>query len=215
MPSASPIPSTPLGGALSTEQPAKKYTATAYCGNFSPTSINGTGVTAGGTDLTDGKQHYVIAAGAGSGLKIGDTVRITPSPFGDSTVFKVDDHGGAIFGKHIDIYVADCAKAKAWGRKSVSVSKVSGQQTPGPADGSVQSQVAHAATSGIDALLSPLEDVAGFFSLLTQASTWLRVGKVLIGASLIGAGVLALTTVATKDVIGPALKSGKVPIPIP
>lgn len=179
MPSASPIPSTPLGGALSASEPAHKYTATAYCGNFGPHSINGTGVTAGGTDLRDGKQHYVIAAGPGSGLKIGDTVRISPSPFGDGTVFKVDDHGGAIIGRHIDIYVADCAKATAWGRRGVNVSKVSGQQTPGPADGSVQSQIGN---------LSPFQMIDKLVSLLGVLFTsefWRRIG-------LIGLGVIAL-----------------------
>lgn len=182
------------------------YSATAYCGNFSATSINGTGVTAGGTDLRDKKQHYVIAAGAGSGLTIGDVVTITPNPFGDDQIrFKVDDHGGAIFGHHIDIYVADCAKAKAWGRRSVSVQKWQHGSATGPS-----SQSLGDFAGGL--VPNPIKSVADFLShlgIIFQGGFWLRVLQGLGGLVLI---VLGLIMAARGMTIGTASKilAGKV-----
>lgn len=43
-----------------------------------------------------------------------------------------------------------------------------------------------------DTLLSPLDAISGFFGILTQADTWLRVGKVWLGGVLIIGGSIAL-----------------------
>jgi 3D (Asp-Asp-Asp) domain-containing protein len=176
-----------------------KFTATAYCGSFGPGSINGTGVTAGGTDLRDGKQHMVIAAGAGSGLKLGDTVSIEPNPFTPGTVFKVDDHGGAIFGHHIDIYIADCTKARQWGRKSVTVRSAT-QAAPDP----VASAVGDAASAVADTATA-IPNFVNKLGVIFQGGFWLRVAMALGGLLLIG---LAVTAAAKQ--FGKGL-----PIPIP
>lgn len=59
----------------------------------------------------------------------------------------------------------------------------------------------------VDPMVAPFERVAEFFGFLTQASTWLRIGKVIIGAVLLGVGVVALVTVAIKEVGAPAAKA--------
>lgn len=171
---------------------AKSYLATAYCCDFGKGKINGTGVTSGGTNLTDCKQHYVIAAGVGSGLTIGDVVRIDPDPLGQASNWKVDDHGGAIIGRHIDIYIADCAKAKQWGKRNVKVWKVDSGAATGPTstDASVSdipgvSQVLDTATAVHD-LANSLEK---FFQTLFSSATWFRIGKVLVG---VGLGLIAV-----------------------
>lgn len=182
--SANPQPGQhkPLGG----------FTATAYCHKFGPGSINGTGVTAGGTDLRNGAQQYVIAAGIGSGLKIGDLVSIEPNPFGPGTNFKVDDHGGSIFGHHIDIYVADCAKAAQWGHRQVSVSLQPSSSGVGPSSGD---QALTGIGSTIKDAVSPLTAVGGFlskFGVIFQGNFWLRVLMVFGGLSLLGFGLVMI-----------------------
>lgn len=172
------------------------FTATAYCHKFGVGSINGTGVTAGGTDLRDGVQRYVIAAGLGSGLKMGDIVSIEPNPFGPGTAFKVDDHGGAIFGHHIDIYVADCQKANAWGHRQVAVNLLPSSSGTGTAPGDkVLTGVSDTVAGAVGAVVSPITSVAGFMSklgVIFKANFWLRVLMVLGGLSLIGFGVVMI-----------------------
>lgn len=169
-----------------------RFTATAYCHKFGPGSINGTGVTAGGTDLRDGKQQYIIAAGIGSGLKLGDIVSIEPNPFGAGTAFKVDDHGGAIVGHHIDIYVADCQKANAWGHRTVTVSLLPDTSGTGTAPGDkVLTGIGKAATDAV----SPLAGVGDFLShlgVIFQGNFWLRVLMGLGGLALIAFAVITL-----------------------
>lgn len=64
----------------------------------------------------------------------------------------------------------------------------------------------------IDPLTAPFEAIAGFFGLLSQANTWLRIGKVIIGIGLIGAGVIAIV-IAGGKVVGTS-KAGKAAIGI-
>lgn len=174
-------------------KPLGSFTATAYCHKFGPGSINGTGVTAGGTDLRDGAQKYVIAAGLGSGLKLGDVVGIEPNPFGSGTTFKVDDHGGAIFGHHIDIYIADCQKANAWGHRQVTVSLLPDTTPTGTAPGDkVLTGAVDAVSGAVSAVASPVVAVAGFLSklgVIFKANFWLRALMVLSGLFLIGFGI--------------------------
>lgn len=183
-----------------------KFTATAYCGHFGPTSINGTGVTAGGTDLRDGKQHYVIAAGPGSGLKLGNMVTIEPNPFSPGTVFKVDDHGGAIVGHHIDIYIADCGKARQWGRKSVTVRHAVGGELPGPPGSDPVASAVGDAASAVADTVTAVPDFLRKLGVIFQAGWWLRVAMALGGIALI---ILALTA-AFKE-----FSKGLPAIPIP
>jgi Transglycosylase SLT domain len=51
-----------------------------------------------------------------------------------------------------------------------------------------------------DPFLAPLDEIAGFFGVLTQSDTWFRVGKVVLGASLLGMGSLAIILAAGKTV---------------
>lgn len=173
-----------------------RFTATAYCHKFGVGSINGTGITAGGTDLRDGKQQYVIAAGPGSGLKIGDKVSIEPNPFGAGTAFKVDDHGGAIVGHHIDIYIADCAKAAQWGHRTVTVSLLPDTSGTGIATGDKALTGAADAISGAaSAVTSPLTavgDFLGHLGVIFQGNFWLRVLMGLGGVALIVVAVVLL-----------------------
>lgn len=86
-------------------------------------TMNGSGVTAGGTDLRDGKRHYILAADP-SVLPLGTRVYVDPNPYGYKGTFLVDDTGGAINGKHIDIYVSEGRdKQLAWGGQQVKVYK--------------------------------------------------------------------------------------------
>lgn len=173
-----------------------QYTATAYCNKFGAGSINGGGITAGGTDLRDGTQRYVIAAGAGSGLKLGDRVSIEPNPFGPGTNFLVDDHGGAIIGHHIDIYVADCAKANQWGHRAVRVSKLPDTATTGTSSGDqALTGVGDAISGAASAVASPVTAVAGFLSklgVIFQGNFWLRVLMVVGGLFLLALGVVLI-----------------------
>lgn len=49
-----------------------------------------------------------------------------------------------------------------------------------------------------DPFLAPLDAIAGFFGLLTQADTWLRIGKIVLGWNLLLFGVLGLILAAAK-----------------
>lgn len=69
-------------------------------------------------------------------------------------------------------------------------------------------QISSGINEVVDPLLSPLETVAAFFGLLSQSSTWFRVGKVVIGFALVGAGVIGLVAIAVEKF------GGKVPIPV-
>lgn len=194
--------------------PAKTFLATAYCSNFGRGSINGSGVTAGGTDLRDGKQKYVIAAGPGSGLSMGDLVKIDPNPFGGTVYFKVDDRGGAIIGRHIDIYVADCAAAKAWGRKTVQVTVMppgndQGVQTPDwnpiKAGIDVVDSVPKGLAAVANAVTSAVTAFEHFISALFNSATWFRVGKVLVGVIIGVYGFMILTRPAV-NALPPQIK---------
>lgn len=96
-------------------------------GNFESTAygppwdaMQGTGVTADGTDLRDGKRKYVVATGPN--LPFGKKLYIWPNPYNYKGAWRVADRGGAIGDRNIDFFVAEGrAKQGAWGRQTVGV----------------------------------------------------------------------------------------------
>lgn len=205
MPSASaiPAPNPNNKGPSATQQidQGEGFFATAYSPPFGKGSINGGGITKGGTDLRDGGEHYVIAAGPGSGLKMGDHVYIKPNPYGnEGIVFLVDDTGGAIFGKHLDIYVPTHAQAISWGRKSVKVYKT-GKATGKP--NGLDNPAFGIDTPNLNPL-KPVEKFLGLLSVLFSRNFWLRVFLILGGGFLLGLGLVGILKQYT----------GVVPIPV-
>lgn len=155
-----------------------EFWATAYSPPFGRTSINGTGVTKDGTDLRTPGDHYVIAAGPGSGLSMGEVVYITPNPYNNNGIgFRVADTGGMIAGKHIDIFVPDHATAMSWGRKRVKVA-LTGKAAEGKPTGSI-----------VPNPFKAVGDFLGALSVIFHGGFWLRVGLVLAGFLLLGFGV--------------------------
>jgi 3D (Asp-Asp-Asp) domain-containing protein len=91
-------------------------------------AMNGSGVTATGLNLTAGEPAYEIAVDP-SVIALGSFERVTPNPFGTSHAFYAGDTGGAIVGRHVDIYDWQGRAAQnAWGVRHVGV-------TPAPTPG--------------------------------------------------------------------------------
>lgn len=132
-PFASPAPGGPAagGGGPPTAVMASAngtYEATAYGPPWN--AENGTGVTSTGVDLRDGPHVYVIAADPAV-LPMHTHVKISPNPYDDdSIVFSVEDTGGAIKGRHIDIYdYFGRANQLQWGVQNVTVTVVTDAQS--------------------------------------------------------------------------------------
>ncbi len=114
----------PATAALAT---SGSWVATAYGPPWG--GIQGDGITATGLDLTTGPPAYEIAVDPRL-IPLGSYVHITPNPFGTSSAFYAGDTGGAITGRHIDIYDwLGRASQNAWGTRAVTV-------TPAAAPGS-------------------------------------------------------------------------------
>ena len=85
----------------------------------------GRGVTATGLNLTAGQPAYEIAVDP-SVIPLQSFAHVTPNPFGTRHAFYAGDTGGAIIGRHVDIYDWQGRAAQdAWGVRHVTV-------TPGP-----------------------------------------------------------------------------------
>jgi 3D (Asp-Asp-Asp) domain-containing protein len=84
--------------------------------------IEGSGVTATGINLREDPKRYIIAVDP-SVIPLGSPVHVSPNPFGDDAItFEAADTGGAINGKHIDIYDwRGRAYQDAWGERQVTV----------------------------------------------------------------------------------------------
>lgn len=103
--------------------PARSFTITAYTAGYESTQKKpgqtGYGITATGTRVQEGR---TIAADWGV-LPPGTTVHIEGLPGN----YVVEDRGGAVNGQHIDLYVADLERARAWGRQTRQVTIVTVQ----------------------------------------------------------------------------------------
>lgn len=161
-----------------------KMSATAYGPPW--TGIQGTGVTAGGTNLKDGHPAYIIAADP-SVLPLGTEVYVWPNPHDYKGRFLVDDTGGAIKGNRIDIYDwRGRASQNKWGRRTVEVNRVEGgdfsKKKP------LGSDLPEIATAPFAAVKRLIQMVMSLF----YPGTWVRIGKIVFGAILIFWGVNAL-----------------------
>ena len=83
------------------------FVATAYCAGS---------VTAAGTTVADG-----IVAADPVMLPIGTVIKMTGGPNRYNRIYTVMDTGPKIQGHRVDLYVASCAEARRFGRRSVRV----------------------------------------------------------------------------------------------
>lgn len=97
-----------------------EWLATAYGPPWG--GIQGEGVTATGINLRPAKHAYIVAVDP-SVIPLGSYVHVVPNPFGnDRIAFLAGDTGGAIIGKHVDIYDwMGRAAQDAWGARKVTV----------------------------------------------------------------------------------------------
>ena len=86
---------------------ARPMQATAYCQS---------GTTASGNQTRRG-----IVAADPRVLPLGTTIRIVAPVGGYSTTYRVEDTGGKVKGRIVDIYVHSCAAAGRFGRRMVHV----------------------------------------------------------------------------------------------
>ncbi len=95
------------------------WVATAYGPPWG--GIQGNGTTATGLDLTNGPPAYEVAVDPHV-IPLRGYVHITPNPFGTSSAFYAGDTGGAIVGRHVDIYDwRGRSSQNAWGERPVTV----------------------------------------------------------------------------------------------
>jgi 3D (Asp-Asp-Asp) domain-containing protein len=99
--------------------------------------IEGNGVTATGLNLTAGPPALEVAVDP-SAIPLRSYVHVQPNPFGTSGAFYAGDTGGAIIGRHVDIYDwRGRASQNLWGQRSVSVTPA-----PNPGAGNLLGAVA-------------------------------------------------------------------------
>lgn len=92
--------------------------------------IQGTGVTATGIDLRKGPVDYIVAVDP-SVIPLHSKLAIDPNPFGSVVVFRAEDTGGQIKGRHIDFYDWRGRKSQnAWGSRYVNVTVLGKATTP-------------------------------------------------------------------------------------
>ncbi len=90
--------------------------------------IQGNGVTATGLDLTSRPPAFEVAVDP-TVIPLRGYVHVTPNPFGTSSAFYAGDTGGAITGRHVDIYDwRGRSHQDAWGQRAVTI-------TPAPNPG--------------------------------------------------------------------------------
>ena len=110
------------------------WVATAYGPPWD--AINGSGVTATGLNLTAGQPAYEIAVDP-SVIPLRSFAQVSPNPFRTPHAFYAGDTGGAIIGRHVDIYDwKGRASQDAWGVRHVSVSPA-----PDPGTGSLLGEI--------------------------------------------------------------------------
>jgi 3D (Asp-Asp-Asp) domain-containing protein len=99
-------------------------------------AMNGSGVTATGLNLTAGQPAYEIAVDA-SVIPLRSFAHVSPNPFRTPHAFYAGDTGGAIIGRHVDIYDWEGRAAQdAWGLRHVTVTPA-----PDPGTGSLLGEI--------------------------------------------------------------------------
>jgi 3D (Asp-Asp-Asp) domain-containing protein len=110
------------------------WVATAYGPPWD--AINGSGVTATGLNLTAGQPAYEIAVDP-SVIPLRSFAHVSPNPFRTPHAFYAGDTGGAIIGRHVDIYDWQGRAAQdAWGVRHVTVTPA-----PNPGTGNLLGEI--------------------------------------------------------------------------
>lgn len=188
-------------------------------------AMNGTGVTAGGTDLTSAPKRYIVAVDPDV-IPLGTKLRIWPNPFNYRGAFLADDTGGAIQGRRIDFYDWRGRSSQlAWGRRTVEVGtggvgQLAGVTSPlgsalddvTGAAGDVLGAAGDAASAIPDAIsrvAEVIEGIARFFiglgELLLTPEGWLRVGKLTFGVVALWFGLARLADAVSGGAISRAV----------
>lgn len=179
------------------------FQSTSYGPPWNP--MNGTGVTAGGTDLKSSPRKYIVAVDP-SVIPLGTKLRIWPNPFNHRGDFIADDTGGAIKGKRIDFYDwRGRVRQNAWGRRPVTVTQVGKGGGNVGIDDTFLDSVEDTVTAPFDAMQS-IGKFLGRLDVLFEAAWWRRVGFILAGAALIGVAIALFAREFTTSSIGRALK---------
>jgi 3D (Asp-Asp-Asp) domain-containing protein len=101
--------------------------------------IEGSGVTATGVDLRSAPSKLEIAVDP-SVIPLGSWVYVQPNPFGTAQPFYAGDTGGAIRGRHIDIYDwRGRASQQAWGVRAVTVTPISAPRSSATCSATLES----------------------------------------------------------------------------
>jgi 3D (Asp-Asp-Asp) domain-containing protein len=133
---ATPLPTTGAAGA------GGGWIATAYGPPWN--ALNGSGITATGINLTASQPALLIAVDP-SVIALGSYEHVTPNPFRTGQAFLAGDTGGAIIGKHVDIYDWQGRSSQlAWGERSVSVTAA-----PDPGTGPLLDEITPTASSTV------------------------------------------------------------------
>jgi 3D (Asp-Asp-Asp) domain-containing protein len=104
--------------------------------------IQGNGITATGLNLTAGRPAYEIAVDP-TAVPLQSFAHVTPNPFDTRHAFYAGDTGGAIIGRHVDIYDWEGRGAQdAWGQRHVTVTPA-----PNPGAGSLLGEITPTATA--------------------------------------------------------------------
>jgi 3D (Asp-Asp-Asp) domain-containing protein len=110
------------GGVVQRYRAGTSFVATAYGPPWG--GMQGTGRTATGVDLRDGRAAYIVAVDP-SVVPLHSRLKAWPNPFGYRGEFSAEDTGGAIKGARLDFYDwKGRGHQNAWGRRTVTVSNV-------------------------------------------------------------------------------------------
>jgi 3D (Asp-Asp-Asp) domain-containing protein len=165
-----------------------KFVSTAYGPPW--TGIQGTGMTATGVDLRDGKKAYGVAVDP-KVIPLGTELYIWPNPFNYKGTFLAFDTGGAIKGNRIDFYDwRGRASQQKWGVKDVQAGKTQSVLATGTNQGiggvslpSIPNPLKWADEMGkaIVGLVYAITDPKEWGTYLANATAWMlkHIGKAL------------------------------------
>jgi 3D (Asp-Asp-Asp) domain-containing protein len=157
------------------------WVATAYGPPWG--GIEGDGVTATGIDLTAGQPMLEVAVDPHV-VALGSFVHVRPNPFNTSGAFYAGDTGGAITGRHVDVYDWRGRAAQgAWGARQVSVTPAA-DPGAGNALGQVQAPALPPPAGGMACSSSP----AGGYQNPFASSTSLVPERIDMGVDYDGTG---------------------------